>query len=896
MIQKLSIKNLQKWIILVLLISTSTFVYSQNRPNYNWAKSIGGTETVNNTMVATDSMGNKYVSGRFIGTIIFGNDTFTSSNYNFFITKYNKKGNLIWSKKIKGGAVALRAINVDRVGNIYIGGIFDNTIIFNNDTINNIGGGDIFIAKFGSNGNEIWVRTAKGDSDFFADGLNALTTDKFGNIYISGSFYSPKIIFGSNDTLFNKGTQTSDMYFAKYTTNGNLVWVKQIGGIGIDNAKDITIGKNNNLYITGFFSSPNLIYQSDTLFKNIIDNEVFVARFNANGVLIWSKKFGGIGSQLGISIAADNSNQLYIGGNFESSLYIIGNDTLVNSGGSDAFIFHLDSLGNPLFLKKIGGTSSEYLTRLNIDAQNNIYIIGDFESPKIYFQNDSIINKGQRNVFVISIQSNGSLIWLDVIGGLTFEQSSSISLDHLGNCLIGGSFFSQQLNIGSFTLSNNYINFAKASSFVIQTNSLRLNKINGNQTICYGDSISKLTGIEKFNPQSNYIWIQSSVDSTSNFTIALGTNNQRDFKNSIYQSSWFRRVIKTGTISDTSNAVKINVLGKAIAKFKVDNQNQCFNNNIFNLTDSSIVNGSVLIQSYKWELGDGTISTQKNTSKTYNKSGRYKIKLTVTTNNLCVDTSIVFINVYDSPKAKISLSNKTQCLNQNTFNFKDSTTIGSGIITSRFWSFGDGTTSSLINPVKTYSNIGIYNVKLITISNNGCSDSTNVIVTVLNNPVAGSIAGPNTNIQTNTQYLYNINQQLNHTYEWQIENGAIISGQGTNAINIQWLNNGKGILRCIITNTNNCTDTAKLQLNVGPTGINEIKNSNIKIYPNPTNNIINIEGLNKNENNTIHIFDVQGKLVITKTITDKGTIDLSELNKGVYVIKIGEVAQRIVKM
>jgi hypothetical protein len=81
-----------------------------------------------------------------------------------------------------------------------------------------------------------------------------------------------------------------------------------------------------------------------------------------------------------------------------------------------------------------------------------------------------------------------------------------------------------------------------------------------------------------------------------------------------------------------------------------------------------------------------------------------------------------------------------------------------------------------------------------------------------------------------------------------------------------------------------------------PTGINNIKNFNIKIYPNPTNNIINIEGLTKNENNTIQIFDVQGKLVITKTITEKGTIDLSELNKGVYVIKIGEVAQRIVKM
>jgi hypothetical protein len=116
-------------------------------------------------------------------------------------------------------------------------------------------------------------------------------------------------------------------------------------------------------------------------------------------------------------------------------------------------------------------------------------------------------------------------------------------------------------------------------------------------------------------------------------------------------------------------------------------------------------------------------------------------------------------------------------------------------------------------------------------------------------------------------------------------NGTVIlripyTGLGSQTLNMELVEN---------------TAARNYQLNV-LTGINDIKNSNIKIYPNPTNNIINIEGLTKNENNTIQIFDVQGKLVITKTITEKGTIDLSELNKGVYVIKIGEVAQRIVKM
>jgi hypothetical protein len=142
----------------------------------------------------------------------------------------------------------------------------------------------------------------------------------------------------------------------------------------------------------------------------------------------------------------------------------------------------------------------------------------------------------------------------------------------------------------------------------------------------------------------------------------------------------------------------------------------------------------------------------------------------------------------------------------------------------------------------------------------------------------------------NTNALSAFNKQ-NNTYKIGVAfseapvNGTVIlripfTGLGNQTLNMELVEN---------------TASRNYQLNV-VTGINDIKNSNIKIYPNPTNNIINIEGLNKNENNTIQVFDVQGKLIITKTINEKGTIDLSELNKGVYVIKIGEVAQRIVKM
>lgn len=72
--------------------------------------------------------------------------------------------------------------------------------------------------------------------------------------------------------------------------------------------------------------------------------------------------------------------------------------------------------------------------------------------------------------------------------------------------------------------------------------------------------------------------------------------------------------------------------------------------------------------------------------------------------------------------------------------------------------------------------------------------------------------------------------------------------------------------------------------------------NNIKIYPNPSNDFINIEGLNKNENTVIKLYDLQGKLILSSEVKEKGSIDISELNNGVYVILIGDMTHKIIKM
>jgi PKD repeat protein len=230
------------------------------------------------------------------------------------------------------------------------------------------------------------------------------------------------------------------------------------------------------------------------------------------------------------------------------------------------------------------------------------------------------------------------------------------------------------------------------------------------------------------------------------------------------------------------------------------------------------------------------------------------------------------------------------------FSFSDETQINNDIIFSRIWKFGDGSESALKNPIKIYNSFGTFNVKLITITDKGCVDSASQIINIIKDPIAGKIAGKIDNLQPNQPYLYNINQQLSHSYNWLIDNGAIVSGQGTNAVTVQWFSNGLGNLKCILTNSSGCVDTAYISLNIGTTGYSQNLDSKINIFPNPTFDIVFIDGLEENTIISLEIFDIHGKLILLDKIKKYGFLDFSNYEQGVYFVKIGDVVKRVIKL
>jgi PKD repeat protein len=199
-----------------------------------------------------------------------------------------------------------------------------------------------------------------------------------------------------------------------------------------------------------------------------------------------------------------------------------------------------------------------------------------------------------------------------------------------------------------------------------------------------------------------------------------------------------------------------------------------------NQTSFSFVNNSLGSNSYFWDFGDGTISTQTNPSKVFNTPGSYTVSLVGTNSSGCatVFNSPQSITVNSLPSAAFSATPTVTCNPSEVFQFSpNSPSTGSYI-----WDFGDGTTSTLQAPTKTYSNPGNYSVKLKIINSFGCVDSVvrNQYITI-HQPVNPQIIA-NDSTGCVPHYATFSNTISNATsYSWDFGNGQT-SSNGTQAV------------------------------------------------------------------------------------------------------------------
>jgi hypothetical protein len=433
-------------------------------PQWQWSKNSGGSSRDYTGGIATDVSGNIYVAGSFystsinFGTITLTNADNTGNTQDIFIVKYDSSGNVIWAKNAGGptnddsGA----SIVTDPIGNIYLAGSFYSpSINFGTNTLTNTDNTgntrDIFIVKYDSSGNVIWAKNAGGQKN---EGGAGIVTDASGNVYMTGTFYSPSINFGTN-TLTNTDStgNTCDIYIMKYDSSGNVLWAKSAGVPGWDYVESIAKDFSGNVYITGEFGNTPITFGTITL-TNAGSKDIFIVKYDGSGNVTWAKRAGGTAWDEGNGIFIDTTGNILLTGYFESSTISFGTTILSNQGSSDIFIAKYDTSGNVLWAIRAGGTLADEGKKIITDATGNVYIIGDFASSSLNIGTTTLTNEGLSDIFIMKYDDTGNPLWAKSVGGSSIDWGKGIATDAIGNTYIIGEYYYSSIVFGTDTLTN----------------------------------------------------------------------------------------------------------------------------------------------------------------------------------------------------------------------------------------------------------------------------------------------------------------------------------------------------------------------------------------------------------------------------------------------------------
>ena len=226
-------------------------------------------------------------------------------------------------------------------------------------------------------------------------------------------------------------------------------WAKGMGGADNDFGRDLCVDNAGNTYVTGDFTG-TADFDPGPGTVNLVSagsNDVFFAKYDPQGNLVWARRVGGAASDVGYAIRTDNAGHIYISGYFASApanFDPAGTANLSGTGGSyDIFFAKYDTAGNYIWARRIGGTGADNAWAMQLDAAGNIYLGGYFWATVDFDPGTPVVNlisSGNYDAYIAKYDSGGNHIWSRRMGGADDDKTYAIGLDPSGNISATGVF------------------------------------------------------------------------------------------------------------------------------------------------------------------------------------------------------------------------------------------------------------------------------------------------------------------------------------------------------------------------------------------------------------------------------------------------------------------------
>lgn len=357
---------------------------------------------------------------------------------------------LQWVQKLGNNNFnTIESIIVDDQGNAYATGIQSREIAILADGPSEIGRLPMIFVKLSPDGNLLWSFPADNEAGDILGKALACSPD--GNIILAGTFSDTIDFDPGPDRMELKSVEKGDMFFAKYSPDGGLIWVKQIGSGTVNG---LVVNETGEIFLAGKFNDtldldPDLL-RKDEVISNPDNDAVFIARYSSEGNLIWGAAIQGEDDVRGGELAIDKHNDLYIAGRFNGRTDF---DPALNSlsidpeGLSNGFLLKYDfnqgDSASLVWLQQIPSPVSSSIEHIAIDQHDNLHAYGRFEGQTDFDPSDQVHilqpNKSEAT-FLSKYNAEGELLWVNQLEAMHAPFPGGLTVDSLGQVYIGGVF------------------------------------------------------------------------------------------------------------------------------------------------------------------------------------------------------------------------------------------------------------------------------------------------------------------------------------------------------------------------------------------------------------------------------------------------------------------------
>jgi hypothetical protein len=345
--------------LLLLVIASATFAATSIAQNTKYQRVLGGNADDNNYGIDRTLDGGLIMTGY--------TKSFGSGGEDIYLIKTNGLGQVEWSKAYGGRANesgwAVRATS-------------DSGFVIAGST-NTLGEADGFIMKTDKSGNQLWSTTITGDS---IDDLYNIIQSKFGGYYAVG--------YSFNDSFFR------DMFVVKINNSGTVIWARNFGSRGDEEAYAIAEDEKGYLAITGVTNYDSTTVGGRT--SNWGDEDIVVAICDSFGTLKFMFNYGSTDAELGWDIKPYGRDQYAITGWTKNLPF----------GGDDAFLMLIDTTGGYKVTYGFGTPGDERVFDVEIKPDLGFIISGYLQA-----------NGGDRDVMLLNIDAKGGLKSYAILGG-----------------------------------------------------------------------------------------------------------------------------------------------------------------------------------------------------------------------------------------------------------------------------------------------------------------------------------------------------------------------------------------------------------------------------------------------------------------------------------------------